>query len=73
LSTPVDKGWGRHWRAEYLANRHGISASNETVRQWMMRAKLWRGKRATVDAVFWGSGAKAKFALYREMLRVAGR
>ncbi len=29
-----------------LGKKHGIEASKETVRQWMMRAKLWRGKKA---------------------------
>ena len=51
LSTPVYKGFGPTLAAEYLANKHGISASKETVRQWMMRAKLWRGKRASVKQV----------------------
>jgi transposase-like protein len=36
---------------EYLSGKHGIEASRETVRQWMMRAKLWRGKKAKVKQV----------------------
>src|SRR5919197_6091882 len=45
LSAPVYEGFGPTLAAEYLANKHRIQASKETVRQWMMRAKLWRGKK----------------------------
>src|SRR3954453_21620043 len=46
LSAPVYQGFGPTLAAEYLVNKHGIEASKETVRQWMMRAKLWRGEKA---------------------------
>jgi hypothetical protein len=45
LSLPVYQGFGPTLAAEYLRNKHRIEASKETVRQWMMRAKLWRGKQ----------------------------
>src|SRR5947209_1710459 len=48
LSAPVYEGFGPTLAAEYLRNKHGIEASKETVRQWMMRAKLWRGKQEKV-------------------------
>ena len=48
LSAPVYAGFGPTLAAEYLAKKHGIEASKETVRQWMMRAKLWRAKEAKV-------------------------
>jgi len=48
LSASVYEGFGPTLACEYLAKRHGIEASKETVRQWMMRAKLWRGKKAKV-------------------------
>lgn len=51
LSAPVYEGFGPTLAAEYLENKHGIEASKETVRQWMMRAKLWRGKKAKVQQV----------------------
>jgi transposase InsO family protein len=51
LSAPVYEGFGPTLAAEYLADKHGIAASKETVRQWMMRAKLWRGKKAQVGQV----------------------
>lgn len=51
LSTPVYRGFGPTLAAEYLANKHGIVASKETVRQWMMRGKLWRGRKAQAKDV----------------------
>jgi hypothetical protein len=46
LSTPVYAGFGPTLAAEYLGDKHGIAVSKETVRQWMIRARLWRGKKA---------------------------
>jgi transposase len=51
LSAPVYAGFGPTLAAGYLAKQHKIEVSKETVRQWMMRAKLWRGKRAKVPQV----------------------
>src|SRR4051795_9810314 len=46
LSAPVYNGFGPTLASEYLSKEHGIDASKETVRQWMKRARLWRGKKA---------------------------
>ena len=51
LSAPVYEGFGPTLAAEYLGKKHGIEASRETVRQWMMRGKLWRGKKEKVRQV----------------------
>src|SRR5712692_10498213 len=51
LSAPVYQGFRPTLAAEYLRKKHSIQASKETVRQWMMRAKLWRGKKAKVTEV----------------------
>jgi transposase len=51
LSAPVYEGFGPTLAAEYLANKHGIDASKETVRQWMIGAQLWRAKQAKVKHV----------------------
>lgn len=51
LSKPVYQGFGPTLATEYLEEKHGIAASKETVRQWMMRAKLWRGKKQKVQQV----------------------
>ena len=51
LSAEVYKGFRPTLAAEYLGKKHGIQASKETVRQWMMRGKLWRGKKEKVKQV----------------------
>jgi transposase len=51
LSVPVYKGFGPTLAAEYLEKKHGIKVSKETLRQWMMRGKLWRGKKARMQDV----------------------
>src|SRR2546422_3682529 len=45
LSMPVYEGFGPTLAAEYLGKKHGIEASKETVRKWMMRGKLWRAEK----------------------------
>jgi transposase len=51
LSTPVYAGFGPTLAAEYLGKKHGIEASKETVRQWMIRGKLWRSNQEKVKQV----------------------
>jgi transposase len=51
LSAPVYQGFGPTLAAEYLRKKHSIKASKETVRQWMIRAKLWRAKKESVKQV----------------------
>jgi transposase InsO family protein len=51
LSAPVYEGFGPTLASEYLADKHDIEVSKETVRQWMIRAKLWRGQKQKVNAV----------------------
>jgi hypothetical protein len=51
LSMPVYEGFGPTLAAEYLGKKHGIEVSKETVRQWMIRARLWRGKQDNVRQV----------------------
>lgn len=61
LSSPVYEGFGPTLAAEYLGNKHGIEVSKETVRQWMMRAKLWRGKKAKVKDVHLWRPRRSRF------------
>src|SRR5579862_889535 len=61
LSAPVYKGFGPTLAAEYLANKHGIETSKETVRQWMMRAKLWQGKRTKLKQVHTWRPRRSRF------------
>src|ERR1022692_2861924 len=51
LSAPVYEGFGPTLASEYLRNKHAIEASKETVRQWMIRGKLWRAKAEKVKKV----------------------
>src|SRR5438067_5094023 len=51
LSMPVYAGFGPTLAAEYLEKKHGIKASKETVRQWMIGGKLWRAKQEKVKQV----------------------
>src|SRR5207249_3300122 len=44
LSADIYEGFGPTLAADYLRKKHGIEASKETVRQWMIRGKLWRAK-----------------------------
>lgn len=51
LSRDVYRGFGPTLASEYLRDEHGIQASKETVRQWMIGKKLWLGKREKVKEV----------------------
>ncbi len=61
LTAPVYAGFGPTLAAEYLKKKHGIEASKETVRQWMMGAKLWRGRKAKVKAVHTWRPRRSRF------------
>jgi len=61
LSAEVYQGFGPTLAAEYLRQKHGIEASKETVRQWMMRGKLWRGKREKMAAVHQWRARRSRF------------
>src|SRR5499427_512370 len=41
--------YGPTLAAEELAEQHGIKVSRETLRQWLIEAKLWRRQRARVE------------------------
>lgn len=51
LSQDVYQGFGPTLAAEYLVKRHDLPVSRETVRGWMIAAKLWRAKAQRVDKV----------------------
>src|SRR6266849_2875879 len=61
LSAPVYQGFRPTLAAEYLRKKHSIQASKETVRQWMIRAKLWRGKKAKVSEVHTWRPRRSRF------------
>ena len=51
ISAPVSEAFGPTLAAEYLAKKHKIEASKETVRKWMIGSKLWRAKKEQVKQV----------------------
>jgi transposase len=51
LTMPVYEKFGPTLAAEYLGKKHGIEVSKETVRQWMIRSKLWRANQEKVQQV----------------------
>jgi len=54
LSDPVYRGFGPTLAGEYLRQRHQITVSKETVRQWMAKAGLWKvGRRRVVEVHEW--------------------
>jgi transposase len=61
LSQPVYKGFGPTLAAEYLKKKHRIEVSRETLRQWMIRAKLWRGRKQKVREVHLWRPRRSRF------------
>jgi transposase len=58
--------YGPTLAAEELARQHRIAISRETLRQWLMEAKLWRRRRARVEqAHVW----RARRARYGELVQ----
>lgn len=51
LSEPVYAGFGPTLAAEYLSSKHGLEVSKETLRHWMMEAKLWHGRKRKPEQV----------------------
>lgn len=61
LSMPVYEGFGPTLAAEYLEKKHRIRVSKETVRQWMMRNRLWRGSKEKVREVHLWRPRRSRF------------
>ena len=61
LSQDVYHGFGPTLAAEYLAKKHDIDVSRETVRGWMIAAKLWRAKAKRVDKVHTWRARRSRF------------
>lgn len=51
LGQEVYRGFGPTLAAEYLAKKHNLQVGRETLRGWMMTAKLWRAKPKRVEKV----------------------
>jgi hypothetical protein len=54
LSGPLYQGFGPTLAAEYLRKQHNLTVSKETLRQWMVRAGLWKaGRQSRVEVHQW--------------------
>jgi transposase len=51
LSQPAYRGFRPTLASEHLGKHHKLEASRETVRHWMMQAKLWKPRRQSVEKV----------------------
>lgn len=51
LSQDIYKGFGPTLASEYLASKHDLVIGRESLRQLMMAAGLWRGRKQRVEAV----------------------
>jgi len=51
LSDAVYAGFGPTLAAEYLREKHELQVSKETLRHWMIEAKLWRGRKRKLEPV----------------------
>src|ERR1700694_4952962 len=47
----VYRGFGPTLASEYLAKKHAVKVSRETVRKWMIEAKLWRARKEKIGKV----------------------
>jgi hypothetical protein len=51
LGRDVYRGFGPTLAGEYLSKHHEITVSRETVRVWMIEAKLWRAKKQRIEKI----------------------
>ena len=51
LRQDVYRGFGPTLACEYLAQKHDVHFSKETIRQWMRRAGLWRASQQRVAEI----------------------
>jgi hypothetical protein len=51
LRQEVYRGFGPTLAAEYLAKKHKLQVGRETLRGWMVKAKLWHAKKKRVEKI----------------------
>lgn len=51
LNQDLYRGFGPTLASEYLGKKHGIFVSRETVRSWMIEAKLWRAHKQRIEKI----------------------
>lgn len=63
LERELYKGFGPTLASEYLAKKHKLEVSKETVRKWMKEAGLWRSRKQRVAEVHMWRARRARFRL----------
>lgn len=61
LSQDVYRGFGPTLAAEHLNDKHDMEVGRETVRQWMIAAKLWRTQPQHVEKVHQWRPRRSRF------------
>lgn len=61
LSDDLYRDFGPTLAAEYLNKKHDIEVGRETVRQWMIGAKLWRAQPKRVEKVHQWRPRRSRF------------
>src|ERR1700736_2253061 len=61
LSQEVYRGLRPTMSQEYLNENQDVEASRETVRKWMIEAKLWRPRRQTIEQVHMWRPRRSRF------------
>ena len=61
LSQKEYRGFRPTLAAEYLNEKHDVQASRETVRKWMIEAKLWRPRRQSIEQVHMWRPRRSRF------------
>jgi CheY-like chemotaxis protein len=61
LSQEVYRGFGPTLASEYLAKKHAVKVSRETVRKWMIEAKLWRPRKERIGKVHQWRPRRSRF------------
>jgi transposase len=61
LLQDVYRGFGPTLAAEYLNDKHDMEVGRETVRQWMIAAKLWRAQPKRVEKVHQWRPRRSRF------------
>jgi transposase len=61
LSQELYRGFRPTLATEYLNEKHDVEASRETVRKWMIEAKLWRPRRQTIEQVHMWRPRRSRF------------
>jgi hypothetical protein len=61
LSQEMYRGFGPTLASEYLAKKHAVKVSRETVRKWMIEAKLWRPRKEKIGKVHQWRPRRSRF------------